>query len=114
MIKSHVDETSKQFNILKDEICSIKTHVKVHIEGVSRQIEATNAKISAVQLSVTNSTLALQNRLNSIFDQLKSVQQRETTQIQNRNEHRPDSETQCHVLNHLSKLLHLIILLETP
>jgi len=75
LLQEHITESGRQMGILKDELISIKSHVTVHCNSVSQQIETVETSTKQLETLLSTSTQTIQKRLQAISDNVKSTTQ---------------------------------------
>jgi len=100
LLQEHITESGRQMGLPKDELTSIKSHVTVHCNSVSQQIETVETSTKQIETSISTSTQTIQKRLQAITTKLS--QQRSQATIANNcqlpaNEHTKIRKDMCDV-----------------
>jgi len=61
LLQAHITESSRQMGILKDEITGIKSHVTVHCNSVSQQLEMVETSTKQIETLILTSTQTVQS-----------------------------------------------------
>lgn len=80
LLQTHIINTNNQFDILKDEVKSIKSASLVHSQSTSQQIEYVQQTSQLISSELRKSSDILQRRLQSISDSLKSQNMTKTSE----------------------------------